>query len=191
MSDKKEFYSAKCLFKFERLRDEDGRIKYEERITLFKATGFDNAIIIAEQEAEKYAEKEGGEYLGFINVYKLYGKKMSKICEVYSCMRKSELGEDDYLDRYYDTGDECGSVYEKLSSKDIRLILTDKQEMSANMALIIKQMHIVEKKIFSDMLKDLIDDPDEKYLVDAERIGKKLLAKALFILESLHQSKQA
>ena len=100
-------FGVKCILRFPQLADAGG-MRYEERVTLHEATSFGDAVIQAEKHANSYAEKENGEYLGFADAYKLYDSKMKEGMEVYSCMRKSHLEPEDYIDYFYDTGDECG-----------------------------------------------------------------------------------
>ena len=79
---------------------------YEERVVLISGNSFDDAIAKAEKEAEVYASNTDMTYLGFVNVFELYHSKIEDGTEVYSLMRESELGEDAYLDRFFDTGSE-------------------------------------------------------------------------------------
>lgn len=106
---KKKLFSAKCVFKFDRIKNNDGETAYEERIVILKARTDDEAIELAEEDAKKYAESERGKYLGYINVYKLFESdiEFNGIKEVYSLMRHDEDNEEDYLDFFYDTGSEC------------------------------------------------------------------------------------
>src|SRR5689334_22980938 len=58
------WYSVRCLF---RLRDRG----YEERITLWRAMTFDEAIERAEAEAQEYAAALSAEYLGLAQGFHL------------------------------------------------------------------------------------------------------------------------
>lgn len=100
-------FGVKCILRFPKLADADG-MRYEERVTIHEAVSFEDAVTQAEKYANIYAEKENGEYLGFADTYQLYDKKLKEGMEVYSCMRKSHLGPEDYIDYFYDTGNECG-----------------------------------------------------------------------------------
>ena len=99
-------FGVKCLFSHP-LLEELGNTVYEERIIFVRADSFDFAIKLAEKEAEEYSKKVKALYLGFANAYESSSLTLESGIEVYSLMRKSSLGEDDYIDRFYDTGDEC------------------------------------------------------------------------------------
>ena len=79
---------------------------YEERITLWHTADFEEAIELAELEAKQYAADLGGsEYAGLAQVYAL-ADAPGHGTEVFSLMRDSELGVNDYLDAFFDTGQE-------------------------------------------------------------------------------------
>ena len=63
------WYSVRCVF---RLNDiSDGDSPYEERITLWQATDFDQAIELAEAEALEYIEDTDWAYLGLAQCFYL------------------------------------------------------------------------------------------------------------------------
>ncbi|MGF1661773.1 MAG: hypothetical protein ACFCVG_04770 [Kineosporiaceae bacterium] len=78
---------------------------YEERVTIWNVANLDTAIALAEEEAEGYAADIGGEYLGLAQAYSLTDSPEHG-AEVFSLMRESTLAADDYLDAFFDTGDE-------------------------------------------------------------------------------------
>jgi hypothetical protein len=102
--DQEPWYSARCLF----CRESPGQHNiYEERIILIRAENEDQAIQIAEDEAEEYvAGTEGWSYTGFVDVFHLFEPTIGHRSELFSLMRSSELSESDYLDRFYDSGSE-------------------------------------------------------------------------------------
>ena len=101
------WYSAKCIFYHQGLKDESGNPIYEERIVLLRADSFEQAIELAEEDAEQYAaDLEDCIYSGFVDVYHLYDGEVGHGSEVYSLMRSSSLGIEDYLSTFYDTGAE-------------------------------------------------------------------------------------
>lgn len=79
---------------------------YEERVTLWDASSFDEAIALAEPEAAEYASLlHDATVLYLFQAYELadppgHGR------EVFSLIRDSELEPSEYLDRYFDTGSE-------------------------------------------------------------------------------------
>ena len=101
----RKYYSIKCIFVYEP-EDSEYLYRYEERITLWHTKDMDEAIKLAEEEATQYAKKSNGEYIKYCVSHKLdekYGEGKS----VYSTKRNSDLEPEQYLDNFYDTGDEC------------------------------------------------------------------------------------
>ncbi|SCL69485.1 hypothetical protein GA0070606_5096 [Micromonospora citrea] len=78
---------------------------YEERITIWRASSFDAAVVMAEAEAAEYTEGVDRVHLGFAQVHHLSAEP-GHGAEIYSLMRDSNLPADAYLDRFFDTGDE-------------------------------------------------------------------------------------
>lgn len=82
-----------------------GGSAYEERITLWLAASEDDAIARAEDDAKEYAEALGADYCGLAQSYRLIGSPADG-AEVFSLIRGSNLGPEDYIDRFFDTGEE-------------------------------------------------------------------------------------
>ena len=78
---------------------------YEERITIWCATSSTEAIAMAEAESAKYAAANELEDLGFTQVYEMFTNPANG-AEVFSLIRDSELQPDEYLDSFFDTGNE-------------------------------------------------------------------------------------
>src|SRR5262245_48137484 len=90
-SSQEPWYGAKCIFLHTKIESLPGKV-YEERVILIKASSFDEAINRAEGEAEKYArELEGCTYTGYMDVFHIYGERVSDRSEIYSLMRTSDL----------------------------------------------------------------------------------------------------
>ncbi len=108
-----DWYAAKCIFFAEGLTDEHGHSLFEERIIVLQAATFDEAIHLAEEEAEAYAAQNNHAcvYTGYIDVYHLFAHALTHTTEVYSLMRGSHLSVDAYLDIFYDTGSERVQKY--------------------------------------------------------------------------------
>lgn len=79
----------------------DGR-PYEERITLWRAESFEEAIEQAEAEALQYTE-DRGEYLDFAQAFRLFDEP-GEGAEVFSMLRDSELEPDEYVTAFFDSG---------------------------------------------------------------------------------------
>jgi hypothetical protein len=101
-----QWYTVRCLFGAARGKG----FVYEERLTLWCTDSFDNAISFAEKEAAVYAAANKLEYLDLAQVCLLPGYPTSG-AEVFSLVRDSELGTDDYLDTFFDTGTERQSSW--------------------------------------------------------------------------------
>jgi hypothetical protein len=94
------WYSVRCVFKDDKVG------AYEERITLWQAETFDEAIAHAEEDAREYASTLHMEYLDFAQAYWLPDDAVSNGSEVFSLMRDSDLEPREYLDQFFDTGTE-------------------------------------------------------------------------------------
>ena len=79
---------------------------YEERITLWCAKDIDEAIEFAEEEAKSYAKDIESQYLGLAQAYHLFDETKLSGIEVFSLVRDSDLEAEDYLNTFFDTGDE-------------------------------------------------------------------------------------
>jgi hypothetical protein len=77
---------------------------YEERITLWQAASFDEAIVLAENEARDYAhDLETTTYAGLAQAYQLFDQP-GHGAEIFSLMRDSMLPMGEYLTAFFDTG---------------------------------------------------------------------------------------
>jgi len=103
---KNESYSVRCFFEWAPRPDMKKKHLYEERITIWNAEGIDQAIELAEQEADAYAKNIDAEYLGLAQGFYLFDKIDSSGTEVYSLLRESNLKPEKYLDHFFDTGNE-------------------------------------------------------------------------------------
>jgi hypothetical protein len=98
------WFAVRSIYRFG--AQDDRRPTYEERVVLFEAATADVAIARAEVEAVAYAEVLGDcEPTGLFQSYWLFDEPGDG-AEVFSLMRSSELEPDDYLDSFFDTGDE-------------------------------------------------------------------------------------
>lgn len=96
-----EWFGVRCIF-VSRYR---GRLAYEERVTVWRATDFDDAIRQAEQEAADYISDSQTGYTGLAQCFAMSGR-LRPGAEVFSQIRLSDLPPEEYLDRFFDTGDE-------------------------------------------------------------------------------------
>jgi hypothetical protein len=88
-----------------------GDAMFEERITVWRAKDEDHAIQLAEEDAAHYNEEitdstNPTTYVGLAQCFELYDEPGTPGAEVFSLIRDRALAPDDYLNRYFDTGDE-------------------------------------------------------------------------------------
>lgn len=93
-----EWFGVRCIIQL-------AEGAYEERVTLWKAADADEALARAEAEAVDYAADNDGTYLGLVQGFELFDEPGDG-AEVFSLTRTSALGPDEYLDTFFDTGDE-------------------------------------------------------------------------------------
>ncbi|MFI5607936.1 hypothetical protein [Amycolatopsis sp. NPDC051903] len=80
---------------------------FEERITLWRAGDVGTAIESAEREAVRYAEENAATYLRFAQAYALgESGELQPGAEVFSLLRDSSLGSEEYVTAFFDTGGE-------------------------------------------------------------------------------------
>ena len=79
---------------------------YEERITIWRARSMDEAIERAEAEAIDYCSNlHGVEYVRFSEAYQFDGEPEDGV-EVFSLMRESNQPPEEYVRRFFATGEE-------------------------------------------------------------------------------------
>ncbi len=105
--DEKSWFAVRCVFASGWPPGRETPL-YEERITIWLASSGEEAIERAEAEAVEYAgaiEESPDTYLGLAQCYRLFDSPGDG-AEMFSLVRQSELGPDDYLDAFFDTGTE-------------------------------------------------------------------------------------
>ena len=100
-----ESYSVRCIFLWPPRPGSATSHVYEERITLWHAADIDEAISLAEAEAEEYAS-DGERFLGLSQAYRLPEPLPVSGCEVFSLLRGSELSPQEYISQFFSTGSE-------------------------------------------------------------------------------------
>ncbi|MFF0723057.1 hypothetical protein [Micromonospora sp. NPDC003816] len=97
------WFCVRCVF---RVGGDSASQVYEERLTLWRAEAFDEAIALAEDEALGYAaEQSDMEFVGLAQAYRLFSEPGNG-AEVFSLVRASALDPPAYLTRFFDTGEE-------------------------------------------------------------------------------------
>jgi hypothetical protein len=106
-TQKGQLFSGKCYFYQPDYKNEAGEAGYEQRIVLLRASNEDEALSLAQSEAEEYAKKTNSKYLPFVEVYRLFDTdiEFQGVVEVYSLtMYDDSPSEEDFLENYYLTG---------------------------------------------------------------------------------------
>lgn len=98
------WYAVRCLFGFPAAE----KVNYEERVTIWRAGNFEEAVAMAEREAQDYAETLDAQYLGLAQSFHLFveDRPLEPGDEVFSLIRESILGADEYVSRFFATGGE-------------------------------------------------------------------------------------
>ncbi len=99
------WFGVRCVFEFDpRARADTEPRSFEERVTIWRASGFDRAIELAEADAVEYATTLAAKYFG-PQAYKIEGPPTHG-SQVFSLIRQRELGPGAYLSSFFDTGRE-------------------------------------------------------------------------------------
>jgi hypothetical protein len=101
------WYAVRCLFRLS-IGPEETEAAYEERITLWRAASFDEAIARAEAEARSYAaglDESPGAITDLVQAYHLFDVPGDG-AEIFSLMRLSDLEPNAYINTFFDTGTE-------------------------------------------------------------------------------------
>ena len=95
------WYGVRCVFLHSPHR------YYEERVVVFRAGNFEEALHLAEVDAIEYCEMLGDcKFLGLMQAFKSSSEKLTEGSEVFSLIRSSKLRPKKYLSRYFDSGAE-------------------------------------------------------------------------------------
>ena len=105
-------YTVRTVIRWAKRPDQTRKFLYEERITAWNAESIEAAIVEAEKEAKEYAG-EGSEALDLFQAYWLFDDiaLIPQGTEVFSLLRESDMEPADYLDAYFDTGEEHQDRY--------------------------------------------------------------------------------
>jgi hypothetical protein len=103
------WFGVRCLFQWR------GQGCFEERITMWRATSFEEAIRKAEFEAANYADTNDLIYLGLAQGFWVFEDRITDGTEVFSLVRESDLDVESYLDAFYDSGSERQRHWQKES----------------------------------------------------------------------------
>lgn len=89
---------------------------YEERIIVVRASSEDEAYAKGRQEVNEYVKGLNMDFTGYIEAYHIFDPELVENGEVYSLMRKSDLGYDEYVKQFVATGNEVIREFDTKSS---------------------------------------------------------------------------
>ncbi|MEU5883245.1 hypothetical protein [Spirillospora sp. NPDC047279] len=100
VAESDSWFAVRCIIK------DDNAGTYEERITIWRAASFDEAVILAEREIDEYTSSlDGVFYVGLAQAFRMEGVP-DQGSEVFSLIRESDLEPNEYLSSYFSTGSE-------------------------------------------------------------------------------------
>lgn len=99
-------FGVRSVLRWARRADQRKNYVYEERVTLWNAATFEDALDLAEREADDYAGVTTAARCGLLQGYELLDEyKLTKQgFEVFSLLRESDLAPKAYLRAFFDTG---------------------------------------------------------------------------------------
>ncbi|RYD35820.1 MAG: hypothetical protein EOP85_18725 [Verrucomicrobiaceae bacterium] len=96
MNEPVKWYSVKCLLHHPTRVRVGETYLYEERITVWKASSFEEAEEKAKVEAQQYAAEADAVLVGPTDSFHLFDEQLVEGTEVYSTMRGSNFEPDSY-----------------------------------------------------------------------------------------------
>jgi hypothetical protein len=96
------WYSVRSIFRLDRTVDGKAECLFEERVVVFRAASSEEALAKGRAEAQRYAEGETHpKMLDHIVAFDLYEEELCEGEEVWSCLRRSDESDEQFLDRVY------------------------------------------------------------------------------------------
>lgn len=114
------WFGARTAFSYRVMGNTDAPFVFEQRVVVFRAPTFEDAMAIAEKEADSYARRMSArnsdgqevrvEYLGYCNVFEI-GDTLEDGVEVHSqlTVHPTRASQDELLDRFVGTENENDS----------------------------------------------------------------------------------
>jgi hypothetical protein len=98
-----EWYSVRSIFRADVVEDGRPRRVFEERVVVFQAASFEEALAKGEAEARGYCEgSQQACLLDHVVAFSLQEKELCEGTEVWSCLRDLDLTDEAYLERFYE-----------------------------------------------------------------------------------------
>ncbi len=100
---KQSWYSVRSAFRVDLTHNGKARRAFEERVVLFRAASFDEALAKGEAETKRYAAfLQTGTLLDHIVAYHIHDDELVEGDEVWSCMRGLETTDEEFMRRIYE-----------------------------------------------------------------------------------------
>lgn len=97
------WFAVRSVFRRDRVEHGKLRRAFEERVVLFRATSFEEALAKGETEARRYeANLDGGRMLDHLVAYNIHDADLQNGDEVWSCVRDLDREDEDYLRQVYE-----------------------------------------------------------------------------------------
>jgi hypothetical protein len=112
ISPSQPWCAVKCLFSHPSGAHAEDHFFYEERITLWQVSSFDEAFALAEAEAAAYARSNTCTFIRATDSFHLSDREVGHGSEVWSVMRRSGMEPESYAQNAGDTPVGGGRVLE-------------------------------------------------------------------------------
>lgn len=100
---KQAWYSVRSVFRSDTTEAGKPRRAFEERVVLFRATSFEEALAKGEAEAKGYAaDALHGVMLDHVVAYHIHDDDLREGDEVWSCVRSVDTSDEQFLRQVYD-----------------------------------------------------------------------------------------
>ena len=97
------WYSVRSIFRSDRTEDGKPCRTFEERVVLFRAASFEEALAKGEVEAKRYAaDWPHPKVLDHIVALHIHDEELREGDEVWSCIRGLDIGDDEFIRRFYE-----------------------------------------------------------------------------------------
>ena len=96
------WYSVRSIYRADMIEDGKPRRAFEERVVLFRAASFEEALAKGEAEARRYAaDWPNPKVFDHIVAFDIHDGELCEGDEVWSCIRNSEETDDEFKHRVY------------------------------------------------------------------------------------------
>jgi len=97
------WYGIRSIFRSDRTEDGKPCRTFEERVVLFRAATFEEALAKGEAEAKRYAaDWPHPRILDHIIAFHIHDDELREGDEVWSCIRRLDMPDEEFLRRFYE-----------------------------------------------------------------------------------------